>query len=248
MASYFKLTLDTTGPSGVSLQINGDEERTTNTQLTLSIGCDDSDLTDYQMKIWSDALDMPSEANAQWENFSAEKTVEIYPELISGDTVTIYVKLRDDVWNESVIASDSIVVYTENPVVEIANISRARISKIPAPSDASIAEKLFPKNTTCIGFAVDKDCDDLRIMVVDNINALYDDPANVLIPVDGDSYIIAADTEHLNASDGLRMDSVTANTSYVAYIRGADLETASPGDGIKIVKIFAHETDGNWSI
>ncbi|MBQ8209914.1 MAG: hypothetical protein IJZ35_04970 [Clostridia bacterium] len=248
MSSYVNVTLDTTGPQGVSVCINGDEERTSDTQISLAIGCSDSDTTNYQMKIWCDAMDI-TEEEAQWEDYSSEKSVTINHYLVVDNTVTVYVRLRDDVWNESVTVFDSITVYTENPTVNIANITRVRISKIPAASTDTIANRMFPRNKSVITFTVDRDCDDVRVMVVEDINALYDDPANVLIPIEGGSSVMDADGEDVTGGiGGLSLSGANANASYLVNIKGADLETASPGDGIKVIKIFAHEYDGNWSI
>lgn len=248
MSSYVSVTLDTTGPKGVSVCINGDEQRTTDTQLTLEILCSDSDTTNYQMKIWSDVMEFTTEESAQWEDYSREKIITFYNEVLESKTVTVYVKLRDDVWNESEIASDSIDVYTQTPTVTITVVSRAKISKIPATEYDSAADRLFPRNTSLIGFTVDRDCDDLMIMVVEDINASYDDPSNVLIPTNGSSNIQNADSEILTGSDGMQITSVYENGQYRAYIKGDDLEAASPVDGVKIIKIFAHEADGSWSI
>ena len=78
MAGYFNITLDTTGPSGVSVKINGDAVRTTSTAVTLDITCADSDTTGYQMKIWGDIGDTGlSESDASWETFANSKNVTL---------------------------------------------------------------------------------------------------------------------------------------------------------------------------
>ena len=38
-----------------------------------------------------------------------------------------------------------------------------------------------------------------------------------------------------------------ASTAVNCTIYGADLETASSGDGTKIIKVFAKDLNGNWS-
>jgi hypothetical protein len=38
-----------------------------------------------------------------------------------------------------------------------------------------------------------------------------------------------------------------ADASISCTINGADLETASSGDGAKIVKVFVKDASGNWS-
>ena len=52
MASYFNLTLDTTAPSGLTLQINDGALYATSTAVKLTIGVSDEQTTGYQMKIW----------------------------------------------------------------------------------------------------------------------------------------------------------------------------------------------------
>lgn len=248
MAGYFSVTLDTLGPQGASVIVNGDEEQTSSTQLNLKILCTDIDTTGYQMKIWSDATEIYTEQLASWEDYSSEKTLTVDPELVRNNTVTVFVKLRDDVWNESETVSDSIKVYVQSPIVNITGISRVRISKIPASDDESFADRLFPKDTSIVTFTVDSDCDELKVMVVDTVNAQYDDPFNVLIPTDGGSKITDSNAETITIDDGLQIFSVQANGTYNAFVKGVDLENASPGDGVKIIKIFARSTNGFWSV
>lgn len=248
MSSYVNITLDTTGPQGVSVCINSDEERTSDKQFSLKILCADSDTTNYQMKIWSEVMEFNTEESAQWEDYSSDKIITFFNDIYEDKTVTVYVKLRDDVWNESEIASDDIEVYIENPTVTITSVSRTKISTIPANDYDAEIDKLFPKNSSLITFTVDKECDELMVMVVQDINAAYDDSANVLIPTTGSSNIKNADSEILTGSDGMHIENVFQSGHYRAYIKGADLEAASAGDGIKIIKIFAHDPNGKWSI
>ena len=53
MANYVNIILDTIGPSGVSVLINGDADKAITTAVTLTIGCSDADTSGYQMKIWA---------------------------------------------------------------------------------------------------------------------------------------------------------------------------------------------------
>ena len=121
MASYFRLTLDTTAPSGVGLTINNGAVYTTSAQVTLAISCSDADKTGYQMKIWG--IDgAASEATATWETYSATKTVT----LTSGDgNKTVYVKIRDDVYNESIWNCDVEIVAWKVKVVDSINASES---------------------------------------------------------------------------------------------------------------------------
>ena len=113
MASYFNLTLDTAAPSQVALSINDGALYASSTAVTLNITLGDEDPTGYQMKIWGVAT-AKEEAEASWEKFAAAKGVN----LTSGDGLkTVYLKVRDDVGNESLAVSDTITLNTEVPVV-----------------------------------------------------------------------------------------------------------------------------------
>ena len=39
-----------------------------------------------------------------------------------------------------------------------------------------------------------------------------------------------------------------ATTGITSVIDGRDLETASAGDGVKVVKVFVKDDAGNWSV
>ena len=52
MASYFNLTLDTTAPSGLTLQINDGALYATGTAVKLTIAVEDEATNGYPMKIW----------------------------------------------------------------------------------------------------------------------------------------------------------------------------------------------------
>ena len=114
MASFFNLILDTLAPSGVTLSINNKAQYTTTQEVTLNIATSDSDTTGYQMKIWG--IDgVLTESEATWETFATSKTVS----LPSGDGLkTVYVKIRDDVYNESSVATASITLNTIEKVAK----------------------------------------------------------------------------------------------------------------------------------
>lgn len=61
--------------------------------------------------------------------------------------------------------------------------------------------------------------------------------AGVVIPTTGGS-------ENTSGAAG----GYKANTNISVTINGADLETASAGDGTKIVKIFVKNAAGTWSV
>lgn len=217
MASYFRLTLDTTAPSGVGLTINNGAVYTTSAQVTLAISCSDADKTGYQMKIWG--IDgAASEATATWETYSATKTVT----LTSGDgNKTVYVKIRDDVYNESASAYDSITLDTSVPEVTIQSQDVQKISKVS------------PKNVASIIWNCDVEIVAWKVKVVDSINASESDGTQ--IGTTGGSTNVSGNTTK------------SAETNVTTTIYGADLEAASAGDGEKILKIFVQNAAGSWS-
>ena len=85
MASYFNLTLDTTAPSGLTLQINDGALYATSTAVKLTIGVSDEQTTGYQMKIWG-INGVAEEESASWETFATSKSVN----LTSGDEDCTY--------------------------------------------------------------------------------------------------------------------------------------------------------------
>lgn len=217
MASYFNLTLDTLAPSGLSLLINDGAQYTTSTSVALKITLGDSDTTGYQMKIWG--IDgAATEDKASWQTFAATKTVNI----TSGDGLkTIYVKVRDDVGNESAAASDTITLDTAVAAVTITGPDRSRISK----KDGF--------NSAAFSFVSDRPFAEFKVCVVPAITSLQD--AGIVIPTTNGS----TNTSGTGAYN--------ANTAVNVTIKGADLEAASSGDGVKIVKVFVKSEAGIWS-
>lgn len=220
MASFFNLTLDTLAPSLLSINLNGDAEYTSSREVTLSISLSDESTSGYQMKIWGvDGVD--SEGAASWEEFSSSKPIT----LTDGDGLkTVYVKIRDDVWNESSAQSDSITLNTAVPVVTITGPDVAKISKAES------------KNVSSFTFRSDVKIIEWKVMVVASSNALADTETNKQIPADGGSTNMTGSTE------------TEANALVSCSIYGADLEAASAGDGVKIVKVFVKSESGVWSV
>lgn len=219
MASYFNLTLDTTAPSGLTLSINDGALYATSTAVTLKIEVSDGETTGYQMKIWGiDGVE--DEGSASWESFAATKSVN----LTSGDGLkTVYVKVRDDVYNETASVSDTITLNTAVPVVSITGPDVSRISKNAG------------KNQAIINFTADVIFDEYKVCVVPQNNSTQD--AGTVIPTDGGSI-------NTSGSDG----DYPASENIQVTITGTDLETASSGDGVKIVKVFVKSQAGIWSV
>lgn len=219
MSSYFNVTLDTLAPSGLEVVLNDGAIYTTSTVVTLKVTIDDEDTTGYQMKIWGVAS-AGSEGNATWETFSQEKSVI----LSTGDGMkTVYVKVRDDVGNETAAASDDITLNTAVPVVTVTGPDRGKISK----------KSGF--DTATISFTADVDFVEYKVTVVPSIDSL--ESVGVVIPTDGGSKNTSGSGENFLAS-----------TPITVNINGADLETASSGDGVKIVKVFVKNSASVWSV
>lgn len=158
MASYVQLTLDTTAPSGITLSIGTGQAQVSVTSQTLHIGCGDGEKTGYQMKIWGSITGAATEDAASWESYTAEKQVV----LSSGDGLkTIYVKVRDDVYNESAETSATVTLNTAVPVVTITGPDVSRISKVP------------PKNVAVIGFMADVEFAEYTVRVVPSIDSAH---------------------------------------------------------------------------
>lgn len=159
-----------------------------------------------------------SESAAQWETFAASKQVT----LPSGDgQKTVYAKFRDDVWNESAQVSASITLNTAVPVVTVLGPDKAKISKVSG------------MDTSVFTFTTDVDIAEYKVCVVTEANATH--TQGTQIGTDGGSE---------NMSGG----TVTANSEVSCTVKAADLDAASSGDGVKIVKVFAKTAVGTWSV
>lgn len=219
MASYFNLTLDTTAPSGLTLSINDGALYATSTAVKLTIGLSDEVTTGYQMKIWGiDGVD--EEASASWETFAKTKSVN----LTSGDGLkTVHIKVRDDVGNETEEVSDDITLNTAVPVVTITRPDKTKISKVEG------------FNKSKITFTCDVDFAEYKVCVVPQTSSTQD--AGTVIPT-------TAGSINTSGSDG----SYPKTTPIEVTITGTDLETASSGDSVKIVKVFVKTAAGIWSV
>ena len=219
MASYFNLTLDTTAPSGLTLQINDGALYATSTAVTLKISVSDEQTTGYQMKIWG-ISGVEDEGSASWESYAATKSVN----LTAGDGLkTVYIKVRDDVGNESTQVSDTITLNTTVPVVTITGPDKSKISKVAG------------FNTSIINFTSDVEFEEYKVCVVPQ-NSSTQDAGTVIGTTNG--------SINTSGSDG----DYPASENIQVTINGADLEAASSGDGVKIVKVFVKNAAGTWSV
>lgn len=218
MASYFNLVLDTLAPQGLTVKLNNGSQYTTSKNVTLSLSISDASTSGYQMKVWG--IDgASSEDNATWETFAATKSIA----LPTGDGLkTVYVKVRDDVCNETAAASATITLDTSVPAVTIIGPDVSRISKTA------------PKNVATFSFTSDVAFTEYKIKVVPSKSSLHD--AGTLIG-------IANGSTNMNATGTFK-----ASTAISCKIYGKDLEMASSGDGEKIIKVFVKNAHGTWSV
>lgn len=219
MASFFNLTLDTLAPTGLAVSLNDSAEYTTSATVTLSVEVDDSPTTGYQMKIWG-INSAENEDDASWETYTPSKSIT----LISGDgQKTVYVKVRDDVGNETSAVTDTIILDTKVPSVTITGPDKSKISKV-----ATFNESRF-------SFSADVAFEEYKVCVVPQNSSTQE--AGQVIPT-------TAGSTNTSGSDG----DYEASTPIQVMINGTDLETVSGGDGVKIIKVFVRTAAGTWSV
>jgi hypothetical protein len=225
-ASFFNLVLDTTAPGGMALQINGGAAYATSRDVTAALTTTDSPTTGYQMKLWGNvdlaynANIQDTEANSTWITYNAAQAVR----LSTGDgSKTVSGKIRDDVWNESSIPSDSITLDTTVPVVTIQ-------SSYP---DVTKVSKVSGKRTCTVRWQSDTHIQAWKVKVVSSGASLESTGTTI---------------GTTNGSTGMTGGALNAATNQDSVIDGRDLEVASAGDGTKVVKIFVQDDAGNWSV
>lgn len=218
MASYFNLTLDTLAPQGLTIKLNNGSQYTTSKAVQLAINVTDESADGYQMKVWG--IDgIAKESDAVWETLANVKDIT----LPTGDGLkTVYVKVRDDVCNETAAASANITLDTSVPAVTIIGPDVSRISKTA------------PKNVATFSFTSDVDFTEYKVKVVSSQSSLHD--AGTLIGT-------ANGSTNMNATGTFK-----ASTAISCKIYGKDLEAASSGDGEKIIKVFVKNAHGTWSV
>lgn len=218
MASYFNLTLDTLAPQGLTIKLNNGSQYTTNKTVQLAVNVTDESADGYQMKVWG--IDgIAKESDAVWETLANVKDIT----LPTGDGLkTVYVKVRDDVCDETAAVSATITLDTSVPAVTIIGPDVSRISKTA------------PKNVATFSFTSDVAFTEYKIKVVPSKSSLHD--AGTLIGT-------ANGSTNMNATGTFK-----ASTAISCKIYGKDLEAASSGDGEKIIKVFVKNAHGTWSV
>lgn len=224
MPSYFNLEVDTTGPAAVTALINSGDAATVSQVVSVAVGTSDSPTTGIQIKIWGD-VDTSDNANIQategastWITLATPHSVK----LSSGDgSKTLTVRLRDDVWNESSTASDSITLDSTAPT--------AAISTGP---DVTRISTVSGKRTVALQFTANEAIQAWKIKVV---------------PATSSVHTAGAQIGTTNGSTGVSGGSLAASTPQPVSIDGRDVVAADAGDGTKIVKIFVQDLGGTWS-
>lgn len=214
MASYFNLALDTLAPTISVFSINSGASVTTSVNVTLTITSEDA----TSMKIWG-INNVPSESDASWEAFSGTKSVT----LASGDgSKTVYVKVRDSVYNESAASSATITLSTVIPEITITG------------PDVSVISEQAGKNTATFSFQSDTALKAWKVKLVPSNASAHD--AGTQIPTTAGSTNMTGTTK-------------AANTSVTCTIKGTDLSTAAGGvDGTYVIKVFGQASANDlWS-
>ncbi|WP_100406684.1 hypothetical protein [Bacillus solitudinis] len=224
MSNYFLLTLDTTGPSNPTFVIEGGAAFSNDVFVNCAINTGDGTKTGYQMKIWgevdatNEATIQPTEAESTWITYQSTKQVKLSS---TDGPKTLYLKLRDDVQNESAQVSDSITLDTTKPIVTISG------------PDVSKVSKKSGKDVAAFSFMSDQAFAEYKVKVVSSTGAAHDTGTQI---------------STANGSTNMFGTTGAADTSINCSINGADLETASAGDGEKIIKVFVKDSAGNWSV
>lgn len=219
MAAYFNLTLDTLGPSGNSVIIAGGAAKTGTQSVSLAIRTSDTSVAGYTMKVYGDIVGAATKEEAEWEEYKTSKEVQ----LTSGDGVkTVYVIIRDDVWNESTPVSDFIELDT---AVAVVTISGPDVSKVSEVSGKNVSEFSFTVNEDFIEYAV---------MVVPATGSAY--TAGTLIGT-------ANGSVNTSGTGAFKKDAVIE-----VAINASDFKAAKGGsDGVAIVKVFVNDGVA-WSL
>ncbi len=214
MASYFNLTLDTLAPTISAFTINNGASVTTSTSVTLQISCADA----ASMKIWG-INGVATESAASWETFATTKSVA----LTSGDgSKTVYIKVRDSVYNESSASSATITLSTAIPTITVTG------------PDVNVISEQSGKNIATFSFQSSMALKAWKVKLVPSNSSAHD--AGTQIPSTGGSTNMTGTTK-------------AANTSVECKIYGSDLSSAAGGsDGTYIIKVFGQaSTNDLWS-
>ena len=141
--------------------------------------------------------------------------------------VTVSARLWDDVENQSNVGSITVYCDLTNPVVSITSITANGLTppKISCISGKDVATIIWEASEIYTEY---------KVCVVSAENAAQN--AGVVIPSTAGSTNVSG------------TGTFPAGTSVTTTIKGADLATASSGDGTKIIKIFVKDQSDHWSV
>ena len=214
MASYFNLTLDTLAPTISTFTINSGASVTTSQTVTLSITAGDA----ASMKIWG-INGVASEAAATWETFASSKQVT----LTAGDgSKTVYIKVRDSVYNESASTSATITLSTAIPEI---TITGPDVNVISEQSGKNIATFSFQSSMALKAWKVK------------------------LVPANNSAHTAGTQMPSTGGSTNMTGTTLAAETTKECKIYGSDLSSAAGGtDGTYIIKVFGQASINDlWS-
>lgn len=140
----------------------------------------------------------------------------------------IYVKVRDDVYNESSAVYVDAILDTTKPTVSITYLETQN-DRIPTPK---ISEQ-DGKRTFTFRFRVNEPFAEYKVCVVAD-SSVGQASGTVIGETNG--------SQHMHETG-----TFAADVDIECVIRGEDLKIASSADGQKVIKIFAKDMTGNWS-
>ena len=148
-------------------------------------------------------------------------------------TKNIYLKVKDNAGNVSAVAQQAFVYDTTAPSVIVSGVDYNRISKMHTARTDNASK--FNDETNFV-FTPDAAIQAYKVCAyADQASAeegSHNDPA---IPTSAGSVNMVA-------------TGLSSAEAVSAMIRGADLEAASAGDGVKIVVVYVQDLAGTWSV
>lgn len=226
MSNFVVLYLDTIQPQNPVITIEGNAVYTSNQLVNLNISVDDTDTTNYSMKIWGnvnkahDSSIQDTEAASEWIPYSSVKQVMLDS---TDGTKELRLKVRDDVFNASSIVLDSITLDQNLPTITVSSLDVTKVSKIAGKSNASFT------------FSANEGFSEFKIKRVSSSGAA--ESTGTVIPTTNGSVNTSGTAGY------------TAGQVITVTINGADLELAGGQNGANFIKVFVREliTD-NWSV
>jgi hypothetical protein len=229
MATSFTLELDTTGPQSPAVSVDGGAAYSGDFTVDIAVTTSDTPTTGYQVKIYGDVDDAAdtaryraAEANAPWITLGAGTFTGIVLAATDGSK-TVKVKIRDDVFNPSAEATDTITVDSTIPV-----------PNITVNPDFTKISKQATKRLSTFTFQSNEAVQAWKVKAVANSGAAHSSGTQLLTT---------------NGSTNVTGGSLAASTPVVVEIDGADLEVALGSDATTTIKLFVQDANtGVWSV